>query len=350
LQSQIDRRRVMASPHVSIILPTFNRTHYLREAIASVFAQTFRDWELIVADDGSDETTRAFLSGLHDGRVVRLYLSHSGNPGAVRNRAMRAARAPYFAFLDSDDVWAPRKLEIQLDGMRSHPQRRWSYTNDAQIDECGNPLPTNLEPRALYDGWIVEPLLKFQALVATPSVVVDRSLVDEVGAFDEEQRYGEDFDLWVRLALRSEASVSSDTLVYIRNNHTERYSRDRLAAYRAWVRLYGKLARLMPNPELRAVCRQNRGKSAIILAGLYSDHNDRLGVARTVLASAAYSWPYPEWWWDALKAMVRPVVPSELRSIYRRSKAQRKASARAKSSPESASPPDGPKEGGFRGI
>jgi glycosyltransferase involved in cell wall biosynthesis len=344
LQGQIDLRCVMASPNVSIILPTFNRIHYLRESIASVLAQTFCDWELVIADDGSDEATRSFLRGLDDSRIVTLYLSHSGNPGAVRNTAMRAARAPYFAFLDSDDVWAPRKLEIQLDLLRSRPQRRWSYTNDAQIDERGNPLPTSLEPCALYDGWIVEPLLKLQALVATPSVVADRSLIEEVGAFDEEQRYGEDFDLWVRLALRSEVSVASDALVYIRNYHTDRYSRDRMAAYRAWVRLYGKLALLMPNPELRDVCRQNRAKSALTLAGLCFDHHDRLGVARTVLSSAAYAWPYPQWWWGALKAIIRPFVPSALRLTYRRSKVRLNRSARSPSTSQSRSSLDDTKQ------
>jgi glycosyltransferase involved in cell wall biosynthesis len=317
----------MTCPEVSIVLPTFNRLDYLRDAIDSVLAQTHRDWELIIADDGSDDATRGFLSSLRDERITTIYLHHSGNPAAVRNWAIRAARAPYLAFLDSDDVWTPRKLEIQLALMRSRPERRWSYTNDAQIDESGKPLPASDEAWVLYDGRIVEPLLRLQALIATPSVVVERSLIDEVGGFDEEQHYGEDFDLWVRLALRSSVSASAEALVCIRNNHAERYSRDRLAAYRAWVRLYGKLAKLMPNSRLRALCSRNRGSSALILAGLYSDRGDGLAVARTLLSSSAYSWPYPEWWLGAVKAVVRPMVPSELRSAYRRSKAHPNALA-----------------------
>src|SRR6185437_668849 len=91
-------------PLVSVILPTFNRLGYLQAAVDSVFNQTMRDWELIVADDGSDSETRAYLQSFAEKPRVRvLWLSHSGNPGAVRNAALQCARGEYVAFLDSDD-------------------------------------------------------------------------------------------------------------------------------------------------------------------------------------------------------------------------------------------------------
>src|ERR1700732_1465702 len=105
----------MTAPVVSIILPTFNRLKYLRPAIDSVFAQTLADWELLIADDGSDEETRAYLEHLGGlPRVKLIWLAHSGNPSAVRNAALREARGDYIAFLDSDDVWLPSKLERQV--------------------------------------------------------------------------------------------------------------------------------------------------------------------------------------------------------------------------------------------
>lgn len=321
----------MTRPEVSIILPTFNRVDYLREAIDSVLAQTHRNWELIIADDGSDDATRSFLSSLRDQRIAAIFMDHVGNPGAVRNRAIRVARAAYLAFLDSDDVWAPRKLEVQLGLMKARPDRRWSYTNCAEIDERGRPLPASLEPFVLGDGQIVELLLMSRACIATPSIVAERDLVDEVGGFDEGQHFGEDFDLWVRLALRSDVSVSAEALVFIRNNHTDRYSRDRLAAYRAWVRLFGKLEGLMPNSRLRSICRRNRWERALVLAGLHADRGNGLAVARTVLSSSAYAWPYPKWWWGAVKSLARPVVPSKLRSMYRRAKSRRTVRALAAS-------------------
>src|SRR5258708_32933603 len=119
----------MTTPAISIILPTFNRLKYLRLAVDSVFAQTFADWELLIADDGSDEETRAYLKGLESlPRVKLIWLSHSGNPSAVRNAALRAARADYIAFLDSDDMWMSTKLERQIDVLRSSSHRRRIYS------------------------------------------------------------------------------------------------------------------------------------------------------------------------------------------------------------------------------
>jgi glycosyltransferase involved in cell wall biosynthesis len=322
----------MHLPGVSVILPTFNRLEYLRAAIGSVLAQTHTDWELIIADDGSADETRAFLADIRDARVSTIRLAHSGNPAAVRNEAIRRARGPYLAFLDSDDVWDPRKLELQLDLMRSRPHRRWSYTRDRAIDEHGNALPPAATERWLpYEGSILEPLLKLDALISTPSVVAERTFVNEVGGFDEEQRYGEDYDLWVRLAMRSEVSVLAEPLVCVRNHHVDRYSIDRVAACRAWVRLYGKIAEIVPDSHLRSLCRHRRGETSLVLAGLYVDQGHILWVTQTVLAASTYSWPYPDWWWGAVKAMVRPIVPLRLRSIYRARKSGHRASNRAES-------------------
>ena len=98
-------------PVVSIILPTFNRAAYLRETVASVFAQSWTDWELIISDDGSDEATRAFIHTLEaDERVRVVWSPHSGIPAVTRNSALRVARGEYVAFLDADDLWDPAKL------------------------------------------------------------------------------------------------------------------------------------------------------------------------------------------------------------------------------------------------
>src|SRR5229473_5509224 len=128
----------MTAPAISIILPTFNRLKYLRLTVDSVFAQTFVDWELLVADDGSDEETRAYLKGLESlPRVKLIWLSHSGNPSAVRNAALREARGDYIAFLDSDDMWMPTKLERQIDALRVSSDRRWIYTGYVRIGDAG---------------------------------------------------------------------------------------------------------------------------------------------------------------------------------------------------------------------
>ncbi len=308
----------MQAPEVSVILAAFNRVKYLQEAIASVLAQTHTDWELIVADDGSDDETRTFLKSLRDARITTLWLPHSGNPGAVRNRAIQRARGIYLAFLDSDDVWTSRKLAIQLALMKSRRDRRWSYARNRIVDGHGNPVSdADLPPWVPHEGFILEPLLKLEAHVSTPSVMAERDLVTEVGGYDEEQRYAEDYDLWLRLAMSSEVSVSDERLVRVRWR-IDSYSSDRVAATQGWVRLYGKWTHIVPDSRLRSLCRHRRGKMALILVGLYMDRGDHRAAARTVLAASRYSWPYFEFWWGALKTVSRPVVPPWLQSRYRR--------------------------------
>lgn len=318
----------MPNPEVSVILPALNRLTYLREAIDSVLAQTYTDWELIIADDGSADETRTFLRSIRDDRVRILWLSHRGNPAAVRNSALAEARGTYLAFLDSDDLWTPQKLEIQLNLMRSRRDRRWSYTKDRPIDAHGNLLSESVIQTWLpYEGSIVGPLLKIDAIISTPTVVAERSLVNEVGGFDEGQHFGEDYDLWLRLAMRSEVSVSSEPLTYTRA-HPYNYSQDRTAAYQGWVRLYEKMAEIVPESQLRSLCWRRRGESALALARLYQDQGNHLATARTLVAGSTYSWPYRGWWGGVLKLVVRSFVPSRVRSTYRQLK--RKQSEKGK--------------------
>src|SRR3954468_14130226 len=119
----------MNQPLVSIVLPAFDRAGYLRSAIESVLAQSLTSWEMIVADDGSGPETAEYLRGLGDPRIRVLWLTHSGNPSIARNAALRDARGTYVAFLDSDDLWEPDKLEAQTAALRARGECHWSFTN-----------------------------------------------------------------------------------------------------------------------------------------------------------------------------------------------------------------------------
>ena len=143
---------------VSVVLPTFNRLRFLQPAIESVYAQTFADWELIIADDGSDLETRQYLQSLaQDPRVMVVWLAHTGKPSMVRNAALLRAAGEYVAFLDSDDLWATRKLERQIETLRARVNCRWSYTAFLQVDGSGNPLPEEAQrPWVPYEGDIFE--------------------------------------------------------------------------------------------------------------------------------------------------------------------------------------------------
>jgi glycosyltransferase involved in cell wall biosynthesis len=303
---------VSLQPTVSVILPTFNRLGYLRTTIDSVFAQTHSSWELVVADDGSDEETCRYLEGLADPRVKTLMLLHSGNPSAVRNAALREAQGEYLAFLDSDDVWLPEKLETQLRLMRAAPTRRWSYCKLRRIDAGGRPIPSSdgIRAWAPYEGDIVEALLELDAVIATPTVIAERSLVESVGGFDELQLFGEDYELWLRLALHSEVSAVPEALTCVRV-HGQHYSGDRVAVYAGWVQLYRKILTLVSSSRLRSVCRRRLAESATTLAALQSREGQYSAALRAGVRATASGWSSPRWWLMAAKTCGRCVFPRQ---------------------------------------
>src|SRR6266487_1823698 len=210
-----------AEPLVSVVLPAYDRELYLREAIQSVLSQTYTNWELIVVDDGSPDETRSYLRAIAEDRVRVIECDHCGNPAAVRNVGVSAARGAYVAFLDSDDVWAAEKLATQLGQLKARPNRLWSYTFVKQIDGRGKevqlPLASRFQ-RIPTSHPILKDLITFGALVATPTVVVERDLLAGVGGFDESFAFCEDYELWTRLATRAEVVVVPLPLTAVRSH------------------------------------------------------------------------------------------------------------------------------------
>src|SRR3982751_6274244 len=219
-------------PWVSVVVPTFDRLEYVRPALESVFAQTWTDWDLIIADDGSGDDLRAYLQDLESRpRVQVVWLPHSGIPAAVRNAAIHEATGTHVAFLDSDDLWAPRKLERQLALLKARPECGWSYTAFQQVDREGVPPADERTRRFVpHEGDIFEHLVAHTAELRTPSVMVARPLLVDVGGFDEAMRSGEDYDLWLRLALRSPVALLDEPLVDVRR-HDRNHSRDWAIAF-----------------------------------------------------------------------------------------------------------------------
>ena len=108
-------------PKVSVIIPTYNRQDLVQEAIDSVLNQTFRDWELIVVDDGSTDQTPSVLQERYDSRIIYIYQENQGE-SAARNRGLYSATGEYVAFLDSDDLWHPKKLQRQIEVFAEKPE------------------------------------------------------------------------------------------------------------------------------------------------------------------------------------------------------------------------------------
>jgi glycosyltransferase involved in cell wall biosynthesis len=308
-------------PHVSVILPAFNRVQYLRAAVESVFAQSYVDWELVIADDGSDEETRGYLRSLASSRVRTLLLPHRGNPSLVRNVAVRAARGRYVAFLDSDDLWAPMKLAKQIDALGDGAERGWSYTGCDLIDASGRHLAIDSRSTPGPTGWIFEAVLRLQVSISMATVVAERELIEAIGAFDEQQLFAEWQDLCLRLALRSEAAALSEVLCSVRL-HAEHYSGDRVAAQMGWMRLYEKMMQLAPSPALRSYCERMRAESSLNVARCQGEQGDYRAVLNTLATSMPFGWRYPHWWWGAATRFARPAVPAFLRERLGRARSK----------------------------
>jgi glycosyltransferase involved in cell wall biosynthesis len=303
-------------PVVSIIMPVFNRLKYLRAAIDSVFMQSFLDWELLIADDGSGPDTQDYLRTL-DGqsRVEVLRLSRTGNPAAVRNAALREASGEYVAFLDSDDVWMPGKLQTQIASLRSHGSREWSYTGFTLVDGSGGPLAgTQVKRSPAHDGWILDQLVREEALVVTPSVVVRRAFIEEIGGYNEALLVCEDYELWVRLASRSEVDFIDEPLVLVRR-HSE-HSFDDVTCLENLRRAVEIIQRSGAASHLDAVLCKRRANISAKLARAHALSGRPIRVAATLLSSARHSWRYREWWLGAFAATARTFAPpAALRAV-----------------------------------
>ena len=304
-------------PLVSIILPTFGRLKYLRPTVASVYRQTLEDWELIIADDGSDEETRGYLRSLEaDPRIRLVWLTHTGIPAIVRNAALREARGAYVAFLDSDDLWAPEKLTRQVETLRAHPRCRWCYTGISHIDGLSQPLAEPVfGPWCPCDGAVFERLVSGPVVIRTPSVLAVRELVARAGGFDETIRSGEDYDLWLRLALASDVALLDEPLVQVRR-HEANHTGDWEIAFAGRDHTLRKLQDMV-DTNRRVLLRAERTGNALTLAARHASLGNRARMLRVLCRALPYSWSSPRWWFALVKTPLRPYVPQRLLDAYR---------------------------------
>jgi glycosyltransferase involved in cell wall biosynthesis len=259
-------------PVVSIILPTYDRIAFLREAVESVLAQTVAEWELIIADDGSTDDTVSWLASLGDRRIVVLQHEHTAHKSALRNSALARATADWIAFLDSDDRWHPAKLDRQLAFHAAHPGVRWSYTGRRLIDADGRELSATLfGPWRAHSGWILDHVIALEANIALPSVMVERALLQQVGGFNEAFHSAEDFELWVRLAECCECGLVDEPLLDVRKHKATSYQRADVSL--GFVQIYRDFAARTTDHHRRTVARQHEAVHAVAAA-------ERLGLQR----------------------------------------------------------------------
>jgi len=307
---------MVALPLVSIVLPTYNRERYLREALDSVFAQTYPRWELIIVDDGSTDGTRSYLETLRDARIRSVLRAHCGNAARLRNVAIAESAGLYVAFLDSDDLWSPDKLAAQIDALRAHAECRWSYTGFALIDAGGGALVRPGARRAPPGGWMLEEIVD-GAPVALPGVLVERSFLQTLGGFDEGLVIGEDLDLWIRLAEASPVTVVSRHLVQVRL-HAGNHRVPLLAALACRKSIYERLRSRATSPRIRRLCERRLARFSLEVAGAARRGGQDAEAMTALRAAFPYAGWQPRWWVALAKTWLRPRLPRGLVSLYER--------------------------------
>jgi len=200
-------------PAVSTIIPTYNRAEFLRMAITSVLNQTFQDFEIIVVDDASEDHTHEIIDNFGDRRIK--YIRHEVNKGvtAARNTGVLSSSGNYIAFLDDDDEWLPRKLQMQVVLLEDSSSTVGGvYTSHVKIDRATGKILDRVV--AQKRGNIGNDLLKDYCLIGTASTILLRKqCFDRVGLFDESIEFGEEYELLIRVAKEFDFECIQECLV-----------------------------------------------------------------------------------------------------------------------------------------
>jgi len=248
---------------VSIIIPTYNRGWIIKEAIESVLAQDFIDFELIVVDDGSTDNTSEILHSYRED--ITVLRQNNKGVSAARNRGLSEASGRFIAFLDSDDLWLPKKLSRQVDFFNSNPDALICQTEELWVR---NNMRVNPKKRhKKLSGMIFERSLAL-CLISPSAVMIRRSLFDEIGVFDETFPACEDYDLWLRISCRHPVFLIDTPLIIKRGGHDDQLSSSSgLDKFR--IKSIKKIieSNLLSKTQYKAAVKTLKGKCTIYASG-----------------------------------------------------------------------------------
>lgn len=279
-------------PTVSVIITTYNHAHYLLESIESVFAQTFKDYEIIVVDDGSTDNTKDVLSALIAAQRIRYAYQVNKGKSVARNYGIELAQGKYVAFHDADDLYDPTKLEKQVAYFKTHPEVALVHSGYSKFDDDGNDL--GYRDTSKKSGWIYpEILVDWSVLMGVPCVMVRTAVFAELGGFDPAMIRAQDLDMWRRIARHYPFGVVPEPLSYVRV-YPENWSSDKVTLAAPYFEMYLEKA-FHDDPGLGK--RFERVAYAKLYANIghnYLARGDQavMGLVRKYSLKALKSWPF----------------------------------------------------------
>jgi glycosyltransferase involved in cell wall biosynthesis len=206
----------MSQPTVSVLIPSYNHARFLPATLQSVFEQTFTDYEVVVVDDGSCDGSVELLRSY--GARIRLFTQPNRGTYPTLNRCIAESRGRYLAILNSDDLWAPTKLEKQVAVLETQPTVGLVHTDGRFIDAEGNLLkgnPLGFEWPRTPSGNIIEALVRYNKIIAS-SVLVRRECFERLGGFREDLFGSGDWEMWFRIALEYNIAFIDEPLTFYR--------------------------------------------------------------------------------------------------------------------------------------
>ncbi len=207
-------------PLVSIIIPVFNRKKLLERAIQSVLKQSFKDFELFIVDDGSDDGTQN-LSILNDRKITFIRLEKNSGVSKARNIGVKKSSGEWIAFLDSDDEWFAQKLEKQIGWCRENPEFEIMQTKEIWIRNGKQVNPPMTHQK--FQGDLFAASLQ-RCMITPSSVLLKRSLFETTGGFNETFPVCEDYDLWLRITCQKQIGLLDQYLLKRYGGHSDQLS------------------------------------------------------------------------------------------------------------------------------
>jgi hypothetical protein len=280
-------------PLVTVVIPTYNRASLLEKAIDSALSQTYRNIEVIVADDSSTDGTKEMVLAIKDPRIKLLELKRTGHVSPTRNAGVRAGSGKWIAFLDSDDIWLPEKIECQVKKMQE-TGKRWCYSGFELMDESGRAIPPRAGHYVPLSGWITSQLLTHEAAAVICTVILERTLFEEVGEFNSEPTLHLcDFEFVLRVSRKAEAIALPGILTRILE-HNGRTTRSLAAGYESAAVPYDIFLQWETDGGLRKIARRQK---AVLLseAAVRRSERKQYSVAILQLIRSATSDHWRHW-------------------------------------------------------
>ena len=205
----------MSITNVSIIMPAYNSSRWISDSIQSILDQYYEQWELLIVDDGSTDNTKNIVKDFLNDERIKYYYQENYGPALARNFGISKASGKYLAFLDSDDLWKPNKLQLQFNYLNKNSDCCLIHTNYSTF-ESNIQTSKNFQQTLWFSNWDENERLLMFDTIGTLTVLTETQLIKNLGGFKNDLHGTEDWDLWIRVSKQGKISKLNDDTAYYR--------------------------------------------------------------------------------------------------------------------------------------